>query len=324
MTYKVAVVDHPWEESLDVEHQIFENQDVNLIGNHSEPGQPPSEDEIIHMAYDADAIIHFDANITSKVIEKLKKCKVIVRQAVGYDNIDLKTARENRIYVANCPEYCTSEVATHAVSLLLASWRRLKTQDIAVHQNRWELPTEPLQRLPGSTLGLLAFGRIARAVAKKMSGFEVDIIAYDPIVTQEIADKYGATLVPLEELFKRSDMISCHAPLNQDTKGLVGEDLWTKAKQGVILVNTSRAEIFTEDALMEALRNEIIGQAGFDVWYREPIQEGEEILQFENVILTPHSAFFSEQAIIELRETCAQEVLRVFRGKPPKFWVNPW
>lgn len=322
---KVVVVDHPWEEELTVEHQFLDPEGIEIVGNRTEIGVLPNEDEIITMAKDADAIELYDSPITRQIIEALPKLKLIVCQSVGYDHIDLQAAKERHIYVANCPDYCTDEVATHAAAMLLNCWRKIKLQDIAVHQGKWNLHLcPPMRRGNNPVLGIIGFGRIARALARKMRGFDMEMIAHDPYVSQAQAAPYGVKLVSLEEVFKCSDMISCHYCLTQETKGMIDAGIMAQAKRGLILVNTARAAGFQREPLIAALQDGTIASAAFDVWYEEPIAEDDEGLTFDNVILTPHSAWYSDEAVLELRAKCAKEILRVFHGGEPRNLVNRW
>jgi len=321
---KVVVVDHPWEEELIVEHRFFDPEGVDIVGNRTEIGVLPDEDEIIAMARNADAIELFDSPITCRIIEALPKLRAIVCQSVGYDHIDLQAAKERHIYVANCPDYCTDEVATHAVTMLLSCWRKIKLQDIAVHKGEWNVNLCPRMGRTNKVLGLIGFGRIGRALTRKMEGFGMEVIAYDPYVSEAEAAPYGVSMVPLEEVFKRSDTISCHYSLTEESRGMIDADILAQAKRGLILVNTARAAGFQREPLMAALRDGTIASAAFDVWYEEPILEDDEVLTFDNVILTPHSAWYSDEAVPEVRAKCANEILRVFHGQEPINWINRW
>jgi D-3-phosphoglycerate dehydrogenase / 2-oxoglutarate reductase len=282
-----------------------------------------TEEEVIDVTGDADALIVQYAPITRRVIENLKRCKVIVRYGIGVDNIDVAEATSRGIYVANVPDYSIDEVSNHAIALLLACARKLTVLADDVQEGNWRYKiAEPLYRVQGRTLGLMGFGRIPQQVAKKMKAFGVEIIAYDPFVSYDEALKIGVKLVDLETLLTNSDYLSVHCPLNDATRYLINRSAFKKMKSNMIFINTSRGEIVCEKDLIWALENGEIAQAGIDVCQQEPIPHSSPLLKMSNVIITPHIAWYSVEAVQSLQQMVAEEVARVLTGEKPKNPLN--
>lgn len=314
---KAVIVDYYYE-SIQQERQFIEAEGALLEDYHCK-----TEDEVIAVAADADVVIVQFAPMTRRVIEHLRKCKMIVRYAIGVDNIDLAAATERGIYVVNVPDYSIDEVSNHAIALLMSLARKITEMNAAVHQGVWNhIAFKPLYRLEGSTLGLIGLGRIPSLVAKKMGNFGLRILAYDPFVSKEYADSLGVELVSLEALAAESDHISIHCPLNDSTRHLVDEKFLHAMKPTAILVNTARGAVVSEEALVKALQEGTISGAAVDVTETEPLQEGHPLLALNNVIITPHVAWYSEQAVLSLQRKVAEETVRVLRGERPLHVVN--
>lgn len=315
---KVIITDC-WYENIDEERKIFANfPDLELVQY-----QCKDEQALCQIVKDADAVIVQFAPITRKVIESMTCCKLIVRYAIGVDNIDLDAASERKIPVANVPDYGIDEVSNHAIALLMALSKMLFPLAASVKEGKWDYTVvKPLHRMQGKTLGLIGFGRIPKMVAKKMAGFGLQLVCYDPYVSPEAALQLGVRAVSLDELLETSDYISVHCPLNASTRHLLGAEQFAKMKPDAILVNTARGAIIDEKALIKALQEHQIAAAGLDVLEQEPIEADNPLLNMENVIVTPHNAWYSEDATKTLQRMAAEEVVRVLSGNPPKNMVN--
>ena len=228
------------------------------------------------------------------------------------------------IVVANVPDYCNDEVSTQAVALILALARRIVSHDKAVRNGAWDIGSaDPVYRTAGQTVGLVGLGRIARAVARKMQGFRMRIIAADPYVSTEEAAKIGVELVDLDTLLSTADFISIHAPLMDSTQKMIGAEALAKMKPTAYLVNTSRGGLIDQAALVEALKEGRIGGAGLDVYEVEPLEPDSPLKALDNVVLTDHAGWYSEDSIIELQTRAAKAVAAVLSGEHPESVVNP-
>jgi D-3-phosphoglycerate dehydrogenase len=273
---------------------------------------------------DADAVLVRESLINAETIARMRHCRIIARYGIGVDNIDLTAARERRIYVANVPEYGTEEVSDHALALLLSVARRTVTRDRAVREGAWNLsPGEKMYRITGKTLGLVGYGRIARALERKMRGLGVArVLVYDPLIEPSVIT--GAEHVSLDALCTQSDFISLHAPLTHGTSHLVDSVHFALMKPTTIVVNTARGGLIDETALVEALRSNSIFGAGIDVFEREPPKSDHPLLKLSNVVLSDHTAWYSQESVTDLQAKAAEEVVRVLKGEQPKHWVNRW
>jgi D-3-phosphoglycerate dehydrogenase len=305
--------DHP---SVEIEKAILSEIDLEFVLAYCN-----TEDEVIKAAQDADGIINQYAPITRRVIESLKGCKVISRYGVGVDNIDVEAATEYGIIVANVPDFCIDEVSTHTMALILAYTRGIILLDRKIKEKKWDFTlAKPLFRTQGKIFGIFGLGNIGSAVAKKASGFGFKIIAYDPYVPKV---DYGVELVEFSKLLSDSDFISIHAPLTTKTRHYFGENELKKMKKTAYLINTARGPIVDEKALYQALKNRWIAGAALDVMEKEPPDWNSSLLQLDNLIVTPHIAFYSEESYVELKTKVAQTVLSVLKGELPKAMVNP-
>ena len=279
--------------------------------------------EIIPQVGDADALLVVYAEINRQVIEHLHRCRVISRYGVGVDMIDLAAAREHGIPVCNVPDYCVPEVSTHTLTLILSLNRRLMPQDRHVRQGGWfPPPIETPARLQGQVLGLVGLGRIGQAVARGAMGLGMQVLAHDPYASEERARALGVELVGLEELLRRSDYVSVHCPLTEQTRHLIGAAQLALMKPTAFLINVSRGPIVDQSALYQALANRRIAGAGLDVQEWEPPRKDEPLTQLDNVVLTPHTAYWSDQSVVDLRRGVVANVATVLQGKPPRNVVN--
>ena len=287
---------------------------------------PPmqSEDEFIEKTRGADGLIVVDERIPRRVLESWDRCKVVLRTGVGVDTVDVDAATELGIAVVNLPDLWSREVANHAVALLLACNRRLRLLDKAVRVGGWSsLSPGGMGSLHGESLGLVGLGRIGRAMARRAAAFEMDLLAYDPYAEPSVFDDLGVASVPFDELLHRSDYVSIHCPRTDETFHMFDEETFRQMRPTAYLINTARGPIVDQAALMRALQEGWIAGAGLDVLEREPPGAVDPILRMENVILTPHSGFYSDAAMRELPVRCGQEVARVLTGRMPLNLVNP-
>jgi D-3-phosphoglycerate dehydrogenase len=313
---KVVLTDYVWE-SLGVEKKI--------LGDLGElvPLQTKKPEEFIAQAADCDALLNTYAGpITADVMAKMPKCRIIARYGIGVDTIDLEAATAAGIIVTNNPTYCIEEVAEHAMALLLACARKVVFYDRMVRAGRWEVPPgKPMIRLAGSTLGLVGFGNIARQVAVRAAGFGMKVLYADPFVKEGQFPEPGHK-VELNEIYSQSDFISVHPPLMPQTRGMINDDAFGRMKPNAFIINCSRGPIIDTAALVRALDAKKIAGCGLDTTDPEPLPNPHALRERENVIINPHVAWYSEQAMVGLQAGAPNEVRRVLAGEWPVNVVN--
>ena len=278
-------------------------------------------EEMIEAAKEADGILSSWQPVGGEVFTACPSVKVIVRYGIGFDNIDLQAATDNEVVVCNITDYCIDEVATHAVSMVLALNRKLVLHNNAARTGERQ-PLPPSGKLRGETIGLVGFGNIARAAAVRAQAFGLKVVACDPYIAEGEATEQGVELVSLTELLSGSDYVSVHTPLNAETRGLIGAEELALMKPSAYLVTTCRGGVVDEWALYEALKEERIAGAGVDVWDPEPVQQDHPLLEFENVIATPHSAYYSDESVLLLQSRVGEAAADVLRGYLPRNVVN--
>jgi D-3-phosphoglycerate dehydrogenase len=314
----VAVADSPFP-SLDPAKEALSRVNAEL-----KMASEPTPDGILAVARDADAVLVTYARITGEMIGELRNCKSIGRFGIGVDNIDIAAATKAGIVVTYVPDYCFDEVSDHAMALLLDLARKVSFSNSLVQGGRWEMPAvAPLYRLRGRTLGLVGFGNIPQIVVPKARAFGLRVVAYDPYVAKEKAAALDVELMDLDALLAASDYVSVHAPLTPDTTNLIGADAFKKMKPTALLVNTARGPLVDTDALAVALDAGEIAGAALDVVPVEPLPADSPLLNRDNVILTPHTGFYSVDALLDLQTKAAQDVARVLDGERPVYPVNP-
>ena len=318
---KKIVVIEPGYLNYSAEENILQDWDPQFV---VVPANASLEEKLRQVS-NADAIMVREATVSRPMIEAMQQCRVIVRYGVGVDNIDSQAAKEKGIYVANVPDYGSEDVAEHALALLLAATRRIATRNRDVRDGQWGIgQREPMFRLAGKILGVVGFGRISRCFVQKASGFGFKrILVVDPLLTDEQASQAGVTRVNLDTLCREADFISLHAPLTPDTHHLIGEAELAKMKPSAVLVNTSRGGLIDEQALINALLQKRIFAAGLDVFESEPLSAKSPLLQMDKTLCTDHTAWFTEESVVELQSKAAHEVRRAFEGEHPLNWVNP-
>lgn len=318
MTTKVLITDYVWP-STDPEREVLEAAGIELI-----IAPDTSEETLSELAKDVDAIMFCFAQVTGKVLESASNCNIAARYGIGVDNVDIGRATELGIVVTNVPDYCMDEVTDHAIGMIIALNRRLVPHSNTVVKGCWNdvALDQPMHRTRGATLGIVGFGRIGRSLAAKASGFGMNILAYDPLI--EIGtDIDGASSVSLKDLLERSDFVSLHVPLLPSTQNMIGAEELAQMKQGSIIVNCARGGLIDEEALASSLASGHTAGAGLDVVEPTPPDPDSALLKQENVIITPHTAFFSQASTLELEQRTAQEVVRVLNGEQPENLINP-
>ena len=318
MSFKVLVTDYVWP-SVEPERAELAKIGAELI-----VAPDGSEDTLTALATDVDGILTCFAQVTEKVVRAAKDCIVIGRYGVGVDNIAVDTATELGIAVTYVPDYCVDEVSDHVMGLLLDWNRRISIFDASVKGDGWgSLPlTMRIMRLSGKNLGIVGFGRIGRAVCRKALAFGLEPLTYDPYVSDEQAAAAGARSVDMETLLRESDFVTLHSPLTPDTHNLIGGDELALMKSDAFIINCARGPLIDEDALYEALQSDSIGGAGLDVLVDAHPHPDYNLLKLDNVIVTPHVAFFSQEAVLELEVRAAGEVASVLQGDMPDNLVN--
>jgi len=280
-------------------------------------------DDIVAVAKDADAVLVTYAKLTRDVLMQLTRCRAIGRFGLGVDNIDLPTAKEKGIAVNYVPDYCIREVSDHAMALLLALIRKIPLSNKLVQSGRWEMPAVvPIRRIEGTVLGLIGFGHIPRLVAPKAQAFGMRVISYDPFAKPDVFKAAGVEGVDLDTLLKTSDYVSVHAPLLLATRGMLNAAAFSKMKKGAYVVNTARGPLIDEPDLIAALDSGQVGGAGLDVVAAEPLAKDSPLLGRDNVIISPHTAFYSIEALNELQTKCATDVARVLSGEKAVYPIS--
>jgi len=313
---KVVLTDYVWE-SLDVEKKTLEGL-ASLVAL-----QTKQPEEFLPEAKDCDALLNTYAGpITAEVMARMPRCRIIARYGIGVDTIDLDAATTAGIIVTNNPTYCIEEVAEHTMALLLACARKVAFYDRLVRKGRWEVPPgKPMFRLVGRTLGLVGFGNIARAVAVRAAAFGMRVLYYDPFV------KAGQFAAPGEkkelfEMLRESDFVSVHPPLIPSTRGMLSDEAFAQMKPTAFLINCARGPIVDTGALVRALDAGRIAGCALDTTDPEPLPDPHPLRGRENVTITPHAAWYSEQAMVGLQAGAPNEVRRVLTGQWPVNVVN--
>src|SRR5881296_1342235 len=313
---KVVLTDYVWE-SLDVEHKTLDGLATLVALRTKTPA------EFLPEATDCDALLNTYAGpITADVLKQMPRCRIIARYGIGVDTIDLDAATAAGIIVTNNPTYCIDEVAEHTMALLLASARKVALYDRLVRAGRWEVPPgKPMFRLSGSTLGLVGFGNIARQVATRAAAFGMRILFADPFVEEGKVDVPGEK-TEFQNLLRESDFVSLHPPLTPQTRKMIGDEVLSHMKPTAFLINCSRGPVVDTDALVRALDAKKIAGCALDTTDPEPLPDPHPLRGRENVIITPHVAWYSEQALVGLQAGAPSEVRRVLTGEWPVNVVN--
>lgn len=318
MTYQVVVSDS---KVIDLESGKTAFADIDATVRVTDTREPEA---LITDAADADAlIVDASTQVTAAVLTSLDSLKIVGRSGIGVDNVDIETAQRLGVTVVNVPEYCLDEVSAHALGMLLSCARKLPVLDTAVKSGEWDWGhARPIRRIAGRTVGIVGFGKIGRSFARKLRGFDVDVLVYDPYVSATDVAGFDVTRVDFDRLLTDSDFVSVHTPLTEETRGMFDTDAFAQMPDYAVLVNTARGPIVDEDALADALAADGLGGVGLDVRDPEP-PDGTRLADFENVVLSPHAGFYSEAARRDLTRSVSEDVVRVFRGEQPHNPVEP-
>ena len=313
---KVVLTDYVWE-SLDVEKKTLAGlAELTAL-------QTKTPDQFVAEAADCDALLNTYAGpITADTMSKMPRCKIIARYGIGVDTIDLDAATAAGIIVTNNPTYCIEEVAEHTMALLLSAARKITFYDRQVRAGKWEVPPgKPIQRLAGSTIGLVGFGNIARQVAIRAAAFGMKVLYADPFVKDGQFDAPGKKM-ELMDMLKQSDFVSVHPPLTPQTRKSINDEAFAAMKPNAVIINCARGPVIDTDALVRALDAKKIAGAALDTTDPEPLPNPHPLRGRENVIINPHAAWYSEQAMIGLQAGAHGEVRRVLTGEWPINVVN--
>ncbi len=318
MKYKVLITDHVWP-SVEPERAVLARADAEIV-----VAPDGSEKTLAALAKDVHGILTCFALVTERVVREAENLEVVGRFGVGVDNIAVDVATELGIAVTYVPDYCVDEVSSHAMALLLAWNRRVTMFNNAVKSEGWDSLKlgMPMPRLRGKKLGIVGFGRIGRSVCAKARAFGMEALAYSPSLTEEDAAAHGAQLVTLTELLQQSDYVTFHTPLTPETEGMIGAPELALMKSSAVIINTARGAVIDETALHDALAGGEIAGAGLDVAAQTPPPQNHPLFELDNVIVTPHIGFFSQEAVLELEERGAGEVASVLKGRMPDNLFN--
>ena len=303
-------------ENIDIEKKVFHDAGMEVELKHAR-----TEEEVIEQCKGGEIFIVQYAKITEKVMEAIPELKYVVRYGVGVDTVDVEAATRHGIQVGNVPDYGMNEVADHAIALLLTLKRKIVQMNEFTKSQRWDYTKSiPIHRFSEETVGVVGLGRIGRCFAKRANALGFKVIGYDPYFQATPEARY-ITPVSFEELVEKSDAISLHCPADGN-QNLFNADTFKKMKNDAVIINVARGGIINEDDLNEALKNGEIAGAGIDCMKKEPMPFDAPIFKNENLIVTPHMAWYSEEAALELKRKVAEESVRFAKGEAIHYPVN--
>ena len=311
---KVVISDYVWP-NIDIETNFFKDKNINLVVS-------KNKSDLKEQIADADGLLFCFETIDEEILKLGKKLKVAQRYGIGVDNIDIDVATQLGIVVANIPDYCIDEVSDHAISMILSLNRVLHRDSDLVKAGKWNevKKDKRVYRLSEATLGLLGYGRIGKRIYQKALSFGLNVIAYDPYIKQEDVD--GVKIYDLNQVLSKSDIISLHLPLTKETHHIINYEQFNFMKDNSILINVSRGGLINEEALIKNLSNGKIRGVGLDV-IESTIDKSNKLFDFDNVIITPHTAFFSQESSEELQLRSSEQLYNTLIGIKPKFLINP-
>lgn len=313
----VVVTDYEFGD-LELERRILDSAGYRLI-----PAQARTPAELLEACAQADGLINQYAQISAEVLAGLPALKVISRYGIGVNTIDVEAATDAGIAVANVPDGSLHEVSEHAAAMILSLARGLGGFGASVRSGSWDYTASgQLFRVRGRTLGLIGFGHIPQTLVRKLAGFELTVLAYDPYADPAVATELGVRLAGLEEVLAAAHFVSVHVPLNAATEHLIGSREFAVMRPDAVLINTSRGPVVDEAALVKALRSGQIGGAGLDVFETEPLTVDHPLCSLDNVLLSPHAAWYSADSEEEIRRKTAENVVEVLDGRACSRLVN--
>lgn len=318
MNNKVVILDDRYP------HYNEENAVLKSLGITPVPDKSIKPEEIARVCADADGLIVNLPPIDANVIKALAKCKIISRYGVGYDNVAVKEATAKKIWVANVPDYCGEDVSDQAFALFMSCVRKVALRDKQLKSGIWKTQADgPQWRVKGKTFVFFGFGQIARILHRKLSGFQLGrVLVFDPFLDEAAIRAAGAEKVDFETALREGDFFSIHMPLNDKTRGMFNEQVFKKMKKTAIIINTSRGPIVDERALYKALSERWINSAGLDVFEIEPVKPDNPLLKLDNITVSGHAGWYTEEAQSELKRKAAENVRDVLAGGKPKYAVN--
>ena len=317
-SFKVVLIDQGYGTSR------YEQEIITAAGGEFIDADKLPLTEKLRRCEEAQGIILRRLMVTRDLISRFRRCKIIVRCGVGTDNVDVNAATEAGIIVGHVPAYCVDEVSTHAIALLLGCVRKIISTHRKMEQGAWDVHrTDPIYRLAGKTLGLVGFGNIGQAVARKLAGWELNLLATDPFVDPARAKALNVNLVDLNTLFRKADYVSLHAPLLPETRHLINERTLALMRRGAIIINTARGQVVDGEALLAAVERGQLAGAGLDVFEEEPLPPDSPLRRHPGIIVTDHTAWYSEESQVQLQTTAAKETVRVCTGGLPTSLANP-
>jgi len=319
--YTVVVTDHDFDD-LSIEREVLAGvADVTAIAD--DVGVDPDDATVREALREADGVLNLRHDLDESALEAARECRIVARYGIGVDNVDIEAATEREVYVTNVPGYCLEEVTTHAVTLLLGLLRGLPQYQRSVAAGGWDREAAPpIHRLSTRTFGVVGFGAIGRTVAERLVPLADNVVASDPFVESEEMAEHGVEKASFEELLERSDAVTVHSPLTEETRGLFDAEAFDRMRDRAVLVNVARGPIVDVDDLHAALEAGELAGAGLDVFPEEPPAPDHPLRDHERVLVTPHVAWYSEEANDRRRRTAAENVRAALRGERPENAVN--
>lgn len=316
--FRVVITDNLFDD-CNVEKDVFRDEDIDL-----EIYSRMDRKDLLEKVGSADALLLNMVNADREFIDALGKCKIISRYGIGYDNVDVEAAREKGICVGIVPDYCSIEVAEHAAAMLLSVARRIPQRHELVRKGHWrDSPGHSLFRIQGSTLGILGYGKTGKALHKQVAGFGFSrVLVHTRGVEPGTVLENGAEAVSLETLLEQTDYLSIHLPLTDETRHLLNRERLHSMKPGAVLINTARGGVLDETALYKALTTGPLRAAGLDVMECEPPEQNNPLLTLDNVVISDHEAYYSEQSVVDLKRKTAENVLAVLKTGKPVYSVD--
>lgn len=323
--FKVVIADSDYGDEAAVERALLEPMGAQVVLLQAKAEEPA----LLEAVADCDAVMTQYARVGARTVAALRRCRVIARYGIGVDIVDVEAATAAGVLVTNVRDYCTEEVADHAIALWLTLARKIPAYDRATHRGVWKWQAAaPVHRIRGRTMGIVSFGRIGRAIGSRALAFGVELLVHDPYVPGEVIAEHGGTKVEKDDLLRRADYIMMQVPMTPETRHFLGPREFGLVKPGVFLVNTGRGPTVDNRALHEALVSGRVAGAALDDPEEEPAKKARwnpadnPLFGLDNVLVTPHTAYYSEQSIELARETACSEVRRVLLGERPRNPVN--